>query len=143
MNELIELIPDATIIVSFEGKITYANQKAIDLFGYKREELIGSVVETLVPDRKKTKHENLRTVWMKNPKHRKFSDSEYMLLEGQTKIGQVIPLDIMLIPVGRQYVVAVLRNLNAYKKVVTRLKELSSRAIGVSEKINGNGKTTD
>lgn len=49
--ELLELLPDAMVIVDPSGKIVFVNTRTEELFGYRREELVGEPVETLVSDR--------------------------------------------------------------------------------------------
>ena len=42
--------PDGYVVVDGEGKIQEANPKAEHLFGWSRDELVGSLVELLVPE---------------------------------------------------------------------------------------------
>ncbi|MGH9584415.1 MAG: response regulator [Bryobacteraceae bacterium] len=46
---VLEAAPDAMLITDEEGKIQLANSRTDSLFGYAREELIGSNIRTLIP----------------------------------------------------------------------------------------------
>jgi PAS domain S-box-containing protein len=48
LEHLVDSIPEAIAILSPEGKITIINQEFTDLFGYSREEAIGSKLDDLI-----------------------------------------------------------------------------------------------
>jgi PAS domain S-box-containing protein len=48
---LFESLPDAMIVVNRQGVITLANEKACVMFGWSRSELVGAMVERLIPPR--------------------------------------------------------------------------------------------
>ena len=51
-RQLIEQAPDAVIAVRADGRIAFVNHRAERRFGYLPGELVGSQVETLIPDRR-------------------------------------------------------------------------------------------
>ena len=53
---LLEMAPDAMIIVDREGRIMLVNSHAERMFGYRRSELIGHPVEMLIPMSHREKH---------------------------------------------------------------------------------------
>ena len=63
---LMELTPDATVIVDSEGKIVVVNDKALELFGYARDELLDNSIEILVPEEKRAAHIGFRNAFLAN-----------------------------------------------------------------------------
>ncbi len=52
-RRLLELAPDAMVIVNQQGNIVLVNSQTENIFGFDRKELIGQTVEKLIPDRSK------------------------------------------------------------------------------------------
>src|SRR5579862_85901 len=50
-QKLFESSPDAILVAAADGQIREANLQAERLFGYPRGELIGTTIETLIPER--------------------------------------------------------------------------------------------
>src|SRR5665811_1934846 len=50
LEKLLEAVPDALVGMDQEGVIRFVNRQTELLFGYDRDELIGQLVETLVPE---------------------------------------------------------------------------------------------
>ncbi len=64
---LLEAAPVAIIGVDPEGKILLVNAKTEQLFGYRRDELLGSSVDTLVPETNRPGHAKQRAQYAENP----------------------------------------------------------------------------
>lgn len=92
-RQFIESAPIATVIVDSQGFITLVNQQTEQLFGYRREELIGQLVECLVPDSVRTTHPTHRLNYVEQPTYR---HKEAMELMARHKDGTVFPIDLQL-----------------------------------------------
>src|SRR3989337_3130037 len=65
---VVELVPNAILMVNQKGEFILVNSQAEKLFGYNREELIGQTVEILVPERFRSKHsEYSKSFFVKPP----------------------------------------------------------------------------
>jgi PAS domain S-box-containing protein len=93
---LLELSPDATVIVDAAGTIVFANAQIERTFGYAPNELIGAPVETLLPTRFRAAHLGHRERFAEQPKPRAMGDG--MSLFGQHKSGREFPVEISLSP---------------------------------------------
>ena len=52
----LDAAPDAMLVVAADGTIEFANIQTARLFGYTREELLGTPLDRLVPDRFRGAH---------------------------------------------------------------------------------------
>lgn len=102
---------DAMVIVNmYTGNIRYVNKMAELVFGYHRSELVGNLVEMLIPEEKRTQHQKDVQVFAKEPRARPMHGGR--LLEGRHKSGSEILASVMLSPVSvpeGQFVVATIR----------------------------------
>jgi PAS domain S-box-containing protein len=94
---LLEAAPDAIIEVDQEGRIVLLNGVAEELFGYEREELLGQLIEILVPANVRAGHHKHRQTYWGHPSTRPMGTG--LKLEGQRKDGSLFPVEISLSPV--------------------------------------------
>ena len=97
LHGLLESAPDAIIVADADGQIVVANARAEAIFGYSREELIGSPVELLVPEASRSAHVADRGDWFKRPVARHVGSAGQFY--GRRKDGSVFPAEITLNPI--------------------------------------------
>ncbi|WP_432831410.1 PAS domain-containing sensor histidine kinase [Dactylosporangium sp. CA-092794] len=67
---MLEAAPDAIVAVDADGRITVVNAQTERLFGYRRDELIGQLIEVLVPEQARHVHPRHRERYLREPKPR-------------------------------------------------------------------------
>ncbi|MDB5563086.1 MAG: sensor signal transduction histidine kinase [Hyphomicrobiales bacterium] len=89
---LLEAAPDAMVISDFDGRILLVNAETARLFGYRREELVGRAIETLMPERFQTMHHGYAA------RSRTRSMGEGLELAGLRKDGTEFPIEMSSTP---------------------------------------------
>jgi PAS domain S-box-containing protein len=94
---VVEDAPNAIIMVDHAGKIALVNSEAERLFGYERTELVGKPVETLIPQRFRGEHPQLRAGYQQSPRVRNMGAGRD--LYGLRRDGAEVPIEIGLNPI--------------------------------------------
>jgi hypothetical protein len=93
-RQLLETAPDAVVIIGPDGVIRFANAQAERLFGYSHDELVGKLVEVLVPDRARRVHPARRASYFASPTARPMGAE--LELTARRADGSEFPVDIAL-----------------------------------------------
>ena len=104
---LVESSPVAVLKVDDAGIITFANRRALELFGYGKAELEGAPVEQLVPAAHRPAHVGYRVAFNQSPKARPIGEGRELF--GVRKDGSKVAVEIGLSPIsegGRRFVLA-------------------------------------
>jgi PAS domain S-box-containing protein len=128
---LLDAAPDAMVAVDQGGRITLVNAQAERLFGYGRAELLGQLVEILVPDDVKAPHTGHRSHYAADPQPRPMGAG--MELAGRRRDGSTFPAAISLSALdsdGEIVVLAAVRDVTdllAFQAERERLKTQAER----------------
>ncbi|MCH8331135.1 MAG: PAS domain S-box protein, partial [Bacteroidetes bacterium] len=122
-RSLLESAPDAIVIVNSNGKIQLVNELAVKLFEWDKDELIGKLVENLMPKPYRAHRPKLMARYFKDPSI--FPTGVGRKLSGVTKNGRIFPIEILLSPIETNkgiVVAAGIRDISTHKQAEKALK---------------------
>ncbi|MBL7649909.1 MAG: PAS domain S-box protein [Candidatus Hydrogenedentes bacterium] len=97
LRHVIEAAPNGMVIVDEQGRIVSANSACRSIFGYESEELVGRLIEELVPPRHRAAHPGFREAFRRSPETRAMGRGRDLF--GLCKNGSEIPVEIGLNPI--------------------------------------------
>ncbi|MCB0918839.1 MAG: PAS domain S-box protein [Actinobacteria bacterium] len=139
-RELIENASDAIVVVNESGIIRLVNRQVEPLLGWKREELVGRHVETLIPEQARGRHPTFRQRYLQDPEPRPMGAMAQ--LAALTKDGNEIPVDISLSPMrsgGELLVSAAIRDIRERQRVDALFRGLLEAAPDMIVVVNADG----
>ena len=92
----VEAAPSGMAMTDADGRIVMINAQLEQLFGYRRNELVGQKIELLVPDESKSRHPGLRRDYYSEPAARAMGLGRD--LRALRKDGREFPVEIGLSP---------------------------------------------
>lgn len=93
-NALFEHATEGIILTNGKGEIILVNPAALNLFHFKKEELIGKGIEILIPTRLHHVHETYRADFYKHPSNRSMGHGRD--LKARTKEGTEFSVEVSL-----------------------------------------------
>jgi PAS domain S-box-containing protein len=126
--------PNPVVAVDSDARITYVNEQVGAAFGYTRAELIGQLVEVLLPERVAARHVAHRDRFIGHPVARPMGIG--LDLAGRRKDGTEFPVEISLSPVQTAqglHVFATVVDITARKAMENALAESEHRFRAVLE----------
>jgi PAS domain S-box-containing protein len=133
---ILEFAPDAMIIVNQHAAMKLLNAQTEKLFGYTREELLDKPIETLIPERFRSRHPAHMQGYFLHPKVRAMGEG--FELFGLRKDGSEFPAEIMLSPLESAegiLVTAAIRNISARKATAEQLAEMEGKRSQVEDSL--------
>lgn len=124
---LLDVAPDAILIVDKAHRITEFNAEAERLFGRTREETIGSPITDLIPDRFRLRHKQHQAVYIARPTRRPMGTD--MGLVALHKDGSEFPIEISLSPLETEDGPVVLAVVHPGDERVAEIAELRKRIV--------------
>lgn len=126
---LLEAAPDGIVIVDRQGTMIMVNAQTQNLFGYRREELLGNHVEMLVPLRFRDVHPFHRTQYGKDRRLRPMgADLDLYALRQD---GSEFPVEISLSPMDTEeenLIIAAVRDISERKRAEAQFRGLLESA---------------
>jgi PAS domain S-box-containing protein len=140
---LLEVVPDAMVVIGPDGRIVQVNAQVEQLFGFQREELIGQPIEIFVPQRLHHRHVGHRDGFFAAAQVRPMGVG--LELSGVRRDGTEFPVEISLSPLRSDQgplACAAIRDASARRDQEARLRrqsdeimELSTPVIQVWDKV--------
>jgi PAS domain S-box-containing protein len=121
--EVLDAAPDAIVLVDSSGRIALVNAEAERLFEYGRGELLGELVELLVPVRYHREHPGHRLEYFKDPQRRPMGIGLH--LAGRRKDGTEFPAEISLSPLSvdqSTFAMSAIRDVTSRRRIEEALK---------------------
>ncbi len=140
---LLELMPDAIVIINAAGRIVLTTSRADNLFGYEPGELRGMELEKLLPEPFRRVHVADRAGYFTQPRVRPMGIG--MELFGMRKDGRIFPVEISLAPLETDegtLAMSAIRDITLRKKAESRFRGLLESAPDAMVIANSGGEIT-
>ena len=133
---LFESASEGIIIVDRTGRIEMINNKTEGLFGYSRDELLGSRIEKLIPRNLRSHHQKIREGYTGAPQARAMGQGRD--LTGLHKDGSEFPIEVSLSPVkigGELYIMSFIIDITARKLAEEARRKSETENVALLEAI--------
>lgn len=122
LDELLNLLPDAVVIVDARGRITFANFSVLGLLGYRPDELVGQSLDCLIPKSYRSEHRSHFQRFREQGKPVAMGDRPFVY--GLDKSGNEVPVSISIANIdlsGESCSIAVMRDIGELQSEITEI----------------------
>jgi PAS domain S-box-containing protein len=137
-REMIDGMNDTALILDFDANIIDANQTAVDVLGYSREELRSMNIFDIDS---KLDHKEIVTLSNNMPK----DEVQVVQTEHTTKNGTQIPVEIsssLVTHKGKQAVLSIARDITERKEGEEKIESMMNKLVSINEKLGVVGRLT-
>lgn len=139
-GHVLESMPDGIVMANSVGRIVLVNTQAEKIFGYGPGELLGRLVEELIPSRMRGEHVGHRAGYMSHSRTRAMGAG--LELFGLRKDGAEFPVEISLSPLQTEegtLVMSAVRDVTGRKKAEKKFRDLLESAPDAMVIVNQTG----
>ena len=133
------------VIVDAQGQITNFNRCAEEQFGYLKSEVLGEVIEILLPGELRSRHVHQRDDFVKSPSNRPMGSGRD--LYGRKKDGSIFPVEISLshfVRGDQKFIIAFVVDISVRKRTEALLEESTRKIkesnVELEQKVDGRTK---
>ncbi len=122
LDELLNLLPDAVVIVDAAGCIAFANDSVSELLGYEPSELVGRPLDCLIPESYRSEHRAHFAWFYEEGKSIAMGHRPYVY--GLAKSGEEIPVTVSIANLdldGERFSIAVMRDSGEMQSEITQI----------------------
>jgi len=120
-RELLDASPDAVVIVNQQRRIHIVNSQACISFGYREDEMVGELIEMLIPEQYASRHAQQADEYITSPTSRPMGQGRRLM--AKRKDGSTFPASVSLSPVtigGHKYVTSDIRDMTEQESIETQ-----------------------
>ncbi|MEO6403992.1 MAG: PAS domain S-box protein, partial [Ferruginibacter sp.] len=138
-NEMLGLVLnaalDAIIWIDINGDISFWNQQAEQVFGWKMSEVIGKRLSTfIIPEKYRQRHDEGMAMYVKTGKGPALN--KLLELSALKRSGEEFPIELTIVPIRQgsaEFFCAFIRDITARKLTEEKIKQSSARLMEAQE----------
>ena len=139
-RQVVEAAPTAMVMVNKNGVIEMVNTQTELIFGYSRAELLGQIIDILLPERFRHQHPHHRASFFSDLSPRAMGSGRD--LYGRRKDGSEFPVEVGLNPIETDdgvKVLSAITDISARKRMEERFRQVVEAAPNAMVMVNKHG----